>query len=140
VTAASEALAEWEQEEEPSEEAMLAILLLEDVLFSNCRKYVADWSGKNIAEVAGPTVVLYVLCNDVFFWGCADAEDLDDDDIAPLYHMSRKPFGAQRWVALKRKMRPQYPYVKMMRDAGAWDEELDALPLRDDPDGKEHSK
>ena len=55
----------------------------------------------------------YVLCNDLFFWGCADAEDIESQEDVDLFEKAIKDVGAfDVWAsylfcARKRKMRPQ---------------------------------
>jgi len=55
----------------------------------------------------------YILCNDLFAWGCADAEYIESQDDVDLYEKSIEDCGADTvWVsylfcARKRKMRPQ---------------------------------
>ena len=60
----------------------LAFLLLEDQLFLNTRRYIEnDWDPKEKQVVADkPTTVIFLNCSDVFAWGCADGEDLLNDD------------------------------------------------------------
>lgn len=138
--AAQQAAAEPDMEEITEEEA-LAILLADELIFGNGRRFwQPQWeldpenpgrlrdTGKGALE--GPTTALFVNCNDVFAWGCADAEALPYDEILPLYRASRKNWGATKWCCLRRKQRPQAPVEADMRRAGAWDEELEALPRR----------
>jgi len=121
-------------------EAALAILLREEVLFANARRYWSpEWeadpdnpgkmrdSGRG--EMAGPTIVLFVNCNDVFGWGCADAEPLPYDEVGNLYRAwSSGPWGVARWCCLRRRQRPQERVEASMRQAGVWDEAVEALP------------
>lgn len=50
-----------------------------------------------------------ILCNDVFFWGCADAEEITEDDLELLKDSVNDAgdFGTLLFCARKRKMRPQ---------------------------------
>lgn len=60
-----------------------------------------------------------VICNDVFHWGCADAEEVSEADL-PLLEQSLKEAdggfdGAMLYCARKRGMRPQgamYAYIE----------------------------
>lgn len=77
------------------------------------------------------TIVLFVNCNDVFYWGCADAEPLPLSELRRLYEMWREsPAGPTRWCCLRRGMRPQHPVMDDMRKAGTWTADLEALPPR----------
>lgn len=55
----------------------------------------------------------YVGCNDIFFWGCADAEDIENQEDVDLFEKSIEDVGTDNvWAsylfcARKRKMRPQ---------------------------------
>lgn len=107
------------------ENEALACLLVAQVAFCNQRKYVClDGTSEK------STTVIFMSCNDVFAWGCADGEDLINDDIEPLFKMwhADKQYGYVRWVCIKRNEKPQAPFVKGMKTAGAWDEVMEALP------------
>lgn len=61
---------------------------------------------------------LYVNCNDLFYWACADQEDFelsDLDDFNKCLKDSREN-GDILWVCRKRKMRPQKPYYKYFNE------------------------
>ena len=83
----------------------------------------------------------YILCNDMFWWGTADAEDVTAADVPELqrayddldkFATDFTLYAPELWVARKRGMRPQTPW---------WDRErfpesvkqlfLDAGPPRD---------
>ena len=109
------------------DEAILQ-LLSERVLFSNFRTYSSD--DKKLAN-DGKTIVLFMICNDVFAWSYADAEDVSStEDLKSLYDYCEK-YGAWEgsaiWVCMKRKQKPQIPVVKMLKDKNAWPIELDTL-------------
>jgi len=69
-------------------EDALALMLINKVIFLNCYWWEEDWP-----ERARKVTALCVNCNDVFAWGCADAEDLPYAEIENLYRMWRKGFG-----------------------------------------------
>lgn len=54
-------------------------------------------------------VSFYIRCNDVFFWGCADLEDITSDNIEVLRqsYKDSKANGAELFCARVRQMRPQ---------------------------------
>lgn len=61
---------------------------------------------------------LYVNCNDLFWWGCADAESIPLKELPDLLKALKESpkNGDLLWVARKRKMRPQTPYYKYFND------------------------
>ena len=107
-----------------NDELALSILLKDDVIFANA----FDYSYGN-EVISGHTVVLFVVCNDVFEWGFADAESFSTSDIGPLIkaHLRDKRWGATKWAALHRQYRPQPPVENAMREAGVWDDDLEKL-------------
>jgi hypothetical protein len=104
--------------------AMLAALLAAEVVFLNTHWWNKDWP-----EEAQRTVKLCVICNDVFAWACADAEELDYREITDLYdHWMKDPdWGPAIWCIKKRNQMPQGPVVDRIRAAGIWD--LDQMNL-----------
>lgn len=122
-------------------EKAVAYLLRKGVLFVNNRPYIVNpWDSMEEQELSEKsTIIVLVLCNDIFMWGCADAEpitcDLNDkcDDSNELYHLLRlyledPKWGVVRWACLKRQEKPQAPIVGDMKKQGAWTEEMEALP------------
>ncbi|MEM6610208.1 MAG: hypothetical protein AAF689_16715 [Pseudomonadota bacterium] len=61
---------------------------------------------------------LYVLCNDLFLWACADMEELDILDLPGLCAaLAESPEnGELLWVCRKRRMRPQGAYYNYFSD------------------------
>lgn len=107
------------------EDNALAVLLADGVLFCNERHLV--WDGQATTE---STTVLYVGCNDLFYWGTGDAECLPNSEIGKLYKMHKEnpKWGSTKWCCLRRNLRPQAPVVKAMKKAGYWDAEMETLP------------
>lgn len=64
---------------------------------------------------------LYVLCNDLFYWGCSDGEDFDVSDLPDLEKALKDTpkNGDILWCCRKRKMRPQKPYYEYFSKAEA---------------------
>ena len=106
------------------EELALSVLLKDGILFFNERDY--HFKG----EKSGTTTVLFVICNDIFSWGCADAEDLPNNQIKSLYeyHLKDKTWGSTKWCCIKRNEKPQAPCVKMMKEDESWDGVMESLP------------
>jgi hypothetical protein len=121
-------LFEIDGEEYCNDEKALALMLLDDVLFCNSRYYSMEKDGKS----EGHTIVLFIICNDIFAWGCADAEELNDtDEISKLYKMwlKDKKWGATKYCCFKRNEKPQHPIAEAMKKDGSWDDEMEKLPL-----------
>jgi len=108
-----------------NEEALLAYLLDEELVFCNSRKYVSI-DGK----VMSCTTVIFMSCNDVFSWGTADVENIEPDEFHELYelHEENKIWGPTKWACKKRNLQPQVPIIKAMKKSGYWDKELESLP------------
>lgn len=102
------------------ERAALAALLLAEKVFLNARHW---------CETDKEHIAVCVNCNDVFAWGCADAEDLPYAEIENVWRMWRKDpaWGTDVWCIQRRKEMPQKPVEKAIREAGIWD--LDAMGL-----------
>ena len=110
------------------DEAILQ-LLAEGILFCNYRTHSSD--DKKLTN-DGKTIVLFLNCNDVFAWACADAEDVSSiEELKSLYDYCEK-YGAWQgstiWVCMKRKQKPQRPLEKLLKDNNAWPIEIDELP------------
>ena len=60
---------------------------------------------------------LWILCNDLFFWACADGEDFELSDLPDLEKalLDSPTHGDLLWCCRKRKMRPQKPYYKYIK-------------------------
>lgn len=71
-------------------------------------------------------ITVAVNCNDVFLWGCADAENILYSDIEELYNMYIKEptWGIAAWCIKKRKCKPQKLVEDMMIKLGYNIEEL----------------
>lgn len=107
------------------EEIALAHLLINEVIFLN-----SFWSKSpkhdpesGWSEEESKYTCLYVLCNDVFAWGCADAEDLPYDELRNLYEMWLKDpsWGPAVWCIKQRNSMPQKPVEDHINAAGIWD-------------------
>lgn len=79
------------------------------------------------------TMGVFVNCNDVFAWACADGERLPESEVGNLYRMWKaEKWGAEKWCCLRRQCRPQKPMVDLMKKDGVWDDKMEALPPRAD--------
>ena len=93
-------------------EDYLKYLLCEGVLIVNNGWWNKSWPEDHIT--------IAVECNDVFAWGCADAEELlysELEEVAKA-HIKDPVWGIAAWCIKKRKQRPQKPVEVDMRAAG----------------------
>lgn len=123
--------------------AALALLLANEVIFPNShwwKKKGASWPHGKVIEPPNPwpddaaeAATLFVNCNDVFAWGCADADDLPMSEVENLYRMWRKDplWGAAVWCIKRTRTWPQGPVERDIRKAGIWDLDDMGLPDRD---------
>ena len=112
-------------------------LLNQEVLFINNYPYITNpWAPQEKQKVGPETTVIFVICNDVFAWGCGDAEPIkcSENIGCELYellklYLENKTWGVIKWVSIKRNERPQKPIVDSMKQISVWDETMEALPL-----------
>lgn len=99
-------------------EQMLAVLLKEDQIILNSFWFKKDWPKEDQVLTS-----VYVLCNDVFFWACADAEPLPYSEIENLYnHYIKDPvWGVAVWCIKQRKHPPQDRVYACIKEIGDWD-------------------
>lgn len=110
---------EGKQHSYVDEELALAHLFLSGVLMCN-----------NGQGADGQTTCVYVICNDVFAWACADAQNLPTEEIGALFRLwhTDKIWGPAKWCAIRRNQKPQPPVIKAMQEEGAWDDVMERLP------------
>ena len=103
----------------------MAVLLAHEVVFLHDHWWASDWP-EDAQKVAG----FSVICNDIFAWGCSDAEGLPLSEIKDLFEHWEKDreWGAAVWCMKRRNQMPQKPVEDLIRKAGVWD--LDAMGLR----------
>lgn len=101
---------------EPEEQ--IAFLLMENEVIVNNGWWDKSWPKDAITHA--------VNCNDVFAWGCADAENFSFSDISVIFelYLLDPGYGIAAWCIHKRKDLPQDPVRDAMVLAG-WD--VDAL-------------
>lgn len=114
------------KEDKFEEEGALAILLLNGVIFLNSHHWLDDWP-----EDAKKRTSLNVNTNDIFMWGCADAETIDFADIEAVYRAWKKDpvWGTAVWACQRNNLMPQKPVYDRIKAAGIWD--LDSMGLRE---------
>jgi hypothetical protein len=112
------------------EEYAIEELLKEDILFCNSREFIErDFKDKSKYTIEESTLVLFVNCNDLFMWACADAEAIDLDGLKELYDMwlIDPEWSVSKWCCYKRNLQPQGPIIEAMKAAGVWDEKMESL-------------
>lgn len=99
-------------------ELALAALLMNEVIFLN-----DHWWHKNLPDNVRKMFSVNVNCNDVFAWGCADAEECTYGELQEVYdHWHKDPsWGGAVWCIKKRGEMPQRPVEKRITDGGIWD-------------------
>lgn len=110
------------QEEIFEEERALAALLMSESVFLNDHWWAKEWP-----EEARNLTSINANCNDIFMWGCADAEEIPYRELRSVYdHWVKDPReGVSVWCMKQRKQMPQRPVDKAIRAAAIWD--LDAI-------------
>lgn len=120
-------------------EAALSVLLVEEVIFLNNHYWHSIDRDKGPVyntkpenpwpEEACKTVSLNVNCNDVFAWGCADAEECYYNDLEDVFdHWKKDPiWGSSIWCIKKRNEMPQKPVYDDIMKSGIWN--LDEMGL-----------
>lgn len=117
-----------EKEMEFEETKALAVLLANDIVFLNSFWWEETWP-----EKAKNSTSLNVNCNDIFFWGCSDAENLLYKDIQDLYdHYIKDPnWGSSVWCIKKRNFLPKKPVYDAIMKLDVWN--LDEMGLNPNP-------
>jgi hypothetical protein len=107
------------------EEDILAYLLKEDVAFVNSREYLCIDGETKQPE----TLVIFVNCNDIWAWACAEGLEITLDELPELCEMYMKDsgWGAIKWACKKRNMRPQKPIRDDMKKDNAWCDMMESL-------------
>jgi hypothetical protein len=61
-------------------------------------------------------ISMYINCNDLFYWACADEEEFTLDDLNDLKkaYLESPENGDILWACRKRGMRPQTPFYKLI--------------------------
>lgn len=114
-------ISDWIEQIPAEHKTLVEDMLIAEKIKISCNKEVSFW----------------VDCSDLFFWACADGEDIglsEFTDLAECYKLSPR-YGGWLWCAKKRGMRPQtacYPYIPKEQ----WHLFDAAGPERDDPDGR----
>ena len=81
-----------------------------------------------ILYLTNDDIEIHMNCNDVFMWACSDMEEVTFDELENFAEMSKTPWGAIKWVCIKRNEKPQYPMIWDMSQDGEWDDVMENLP------------
>lgn len=103
----------------------IAFFLKEEVLMINSNWFEKSWNKRQ-----QQTYSVSVLCNDVFLWGCADAESIAFNEIDTLWQFYCKDpvWGPAMWCITKTKTMPQRPVYDDIMKQGIWN--LDTMGLK----------
>jgi len=99
-------------------------LLKEKIVGVNYMRYL--YWGSN--EVDGQTLVMFVICSELFYLG-ADAEDIKDEKgLFELYDLYKKhkSSGVDIWAIKKRKEKPLKSIENSLKEQGLWLEEFNS--------------
>ena len=109
-----------ERVEEVMEDVFVADMLEDEQVFL---LHAKDSSGNLVYGV-------FLNCNDIFAWACADAEPISVKNIKGLVQEVIKDVknGSIYWACKQRNEKPQYAVAQSMRQKGTWTEEMEALP------------
>lgn len=113
-------------DDEFDEELFLAELLQKGYVFCNERRFLDIDKEQTPQE---KTIVLFINLNDVFAWGCADAEcfNLKDLEVIFSYYKYWGYDGIIKWASIKRNQKPQKPIADDMKKYSHWDEIMEKL-------------
>lgn len=104
------------------EDTILCYLLMKEYVFLTTRPYLCH------GDKMPMTTVVSVNCNDLFVWGCADAEEITKGELPELFKMIREgSYGLEKWACKKRNTRPQQPIRELMKELGHWEDWMDNL-------------
>jgi hypothetical protein len=108
------------------ENEALAWLLLNEYAFVNFPWWLKEKDGIKNDELS---VQVFINTNDVFAWGCADAESIEIHHIKEVFEELQKDpkWGVINWVCKKSNLKPQAPIVVDMKKDGVWTDEMEAL-------------
>lgn len=74
-------------------------------------------------------VTMSINSSDLFAWGYADFETIEENDLEGVLIASNNgKWGIEKLLCHKYNMKPQYPIIKRMSEAGEWDETMRNLP------------
>jgi len=81
---------------------------------------VTDYILRDVINISADedTPSMWVNCNDLFHWACADGEGFELKDLPELNqaYQDSPEFGDMLWVCRRRKMRPQQPCYKYLKE------------------------
>lgn len=92
-------------------------------------------NSRHFKETDKEDISISVICNDVFYLACADAEEIAFNEVLTLYRMVREnpEYGVMKWCILKRNMFPQRVIYDLMNKNNLWDLELKNCNLKSNP-------
>jgi hypothetical protein len=106
----------------------------EELRWTTHRSPLVTWVDQNGNSEPSGEIKFYLLCNDMFWWGTADCEWIEIEDIpdlqkayddlkaADLDDVCMWCYAPELWISRKRGMRPQRPW---------WNREKIPQPVKD---------
>lgn len=130
IATAKDLMDEWEKcveldVEYEEYDDILAYFLYHNIIFLNTHWFKEDWPAE-----AQKTIILYVNCNDVFAWGCADAEEIKLNQLKELwkYYKKDRNYGAIVWCIKQANILPQKPMYDLIQKESKFN--LDEMNLK----------
>lgn len=77
-------------------------------------------------KVDAPNISAAYISSDIFAWGYADCEKIEDDMWDAVYEAAQTTYGLISYHCRRYNEKPQWPIELRMRKAGCWD--LEDLP------------
>lgn len=110
-------------------EDIIAFLLVRGAIFANTLTLDDPEEDEKLSTYAHKSIGLYVNCNDLFAWGCADAIQLNYFGVGDFYDHFMRGEG-DVWCCKKRNLMPQKPVADKMRAKGI---DIDSYGLEPNP-------
>lgn len=114
---------------------ILAFLLAKGIVFVNTLTFEDESEEEKLSKYARNAIGIYVNCNDLFFWGSADAIQLQYHQITNLYQHYLNE-GVDIWCCKQRNLMPQKPIADKYRKVGF---DIDSYGFEINPSDKDFS-
>jgi|LakMenEpi03Aug12_release.lakeMendotaPanAssembly.Ray.scaffolds.fasta_scaffold00172_143 hypothetical protein len=114
---------------------ILAFLLAKGIVFINTLTFDDEVEDKKLSKYARNAIGIYVNCNDLFFWGSADAIQLQYHQIINLYQHYLNE-GVDIWCCKQRNLMPQKIIADSYRQSGF---DIDSYGFEVNPSDKDFS-
>ena len=86
-------------------------------------------------KIEEPHIHFELMTSDIFAWGYSNSDPISQEELLEVYREARRTdsFSAiVRWRCLKHeKQQPQGPVIKILKESGTWDDQMEALPANE---------